>query len=104
MKNRSLRSELRDVLLGEIASLRRAIEDGKEPLPYAESILHILSDTEIDLTQDPHQTTRLRQHAYGIFRLVTDSSDLEQGSVGEDLIQFHTRLREFVRSVEGGGP
>jgi hypothetical protein len=95
---------LRESLLGDIASLRRAIEAGRGSVLYAESILHILSDTEIDLSRDPYETKRLRQHAYGIFRLITDSSDLEQSSVGKGLIQFHTRLREFVRTVDGGAP
>jgi hypothetical protein len=104
MKDQTLCNNLRKSLLREIAALRRAIEARSESVPYAESILHILADTEFELTRDPCQTTRLRQHAYGIFRLVTDSSDLEQGSVGKGLIQFHTRLREFVHTVEGGGP
>jgi len=91
----------RESLLRDIAALRQTLNSKRECIPYAESLLAILSDAEIGLGSEPYGTSRLREDAFGIFRLVTDSLELEQGLVGKALIEFHGKLRDFVRSVEG---
>ena len=94
----------RDRLLGDIAALRQTLKSMGVSVPYTESLLAILSDAESGLRTEPYATSQLRQVAFGIFRLVTDSLEFEQGPVGKALMEFHGRLRAFVRSVEGESP
>lgn len=48
-----------------------------------------------DLDKDKVSKKRMEDHAYGIFRIITDGSILENSEVGEDLISFKERIREF---------
>lgn len=93
----------REMLLTEIGGLRRALRAKGDSIPYAGDLLAILLDTEDILASGRYNTPKLRQNAFGIFRLVTDSQELELDSVGQGLMEFHARLWGFVHAVEGEG-
>jgi hypothetical protein len=72
----------------------------RQDIPYRESLLALLSDGEELLTKQPSDTSRIRKIAFGLFRLVTDSLELERGRIGKRLMALSGELREYVAAVD----
>ena len=68
---------------------------------YREGILSTLSELEAALEALPVDMGRVRQCQFGIFRLVTDSRELEESDLGKELMAIHKEIGDFVRSAKG---
>lgn len=67
---------------------------------YREGILLTLLELEAALEALPVDMGRVRQCEFGIFRLVTDSRELEESDLGKELITLHKEIGDFVRSAK----
>ncbi len=87
--------ELR-VLLSHATKLRTELESSDEPIAYRSSLITILSDLERELSGRSVDVKKLGQAAFGIFRLVTESSQLENSQLGKDLLTLHHQIRSLT--------
>jgi len=83
-------------ILSHISALTLDLQDRRQEMTHRESLLALLSDAEDLLTRRPTETTRIREIAFGLFRLVTDSWELERTPVGQRLMALSGELRDYV--------
>jgi hypothetical protein len=89
----------REPLLQELGLVIQLVQDQESAIAYRRSLLALLSDARDLLTRQPNEATRVRQIAFGLFRLVTDSSQLETGPIGSRLIALSGQLQDYAASV-----
>lgn len=90
----------REALLKQLALASKLLREEKAAVAYRESLLALLSDAEDLLTRQPNDTSPIRKIAFGLFRLVTDSLELERGPIGKSLMALSGKLREYVAAVD----
>ncbi len=92
----------RSSILRRIIDLTSALQEGSETyIPYRDVLLSLLADAETLVSTRSQEVGRLRQVAFGLFRIVTDSWELEKSPMGQDLLALGADLRAYVLSIEG---
>jgi len=79
----------------EIRELKEKIESGDDPLPEDLGLPKLLVELDEILASEKLVVEKLEQHAFGIFRLVTESYEFEQSGVGKQLLEIRTRIRSL---------
>ena len=84
-------------LLIDTVDLRNKIDTYSEQLPYKSGLLKTLIDIEEVLSTQPLDLDRLGKDEFGIFRMVTDNSSLEDSSIGKELLSLLKNSIFFVK-------
>jgi hypothetical protein len=91
--------------IGFLRSHAETVGEGVKHQPahvvYREGILSTLSELEAALEALPVDMGRVEQCQFGLFRLVTDSRELEESDLGQELMALHKEIGDFVRSTKG---
>ena len=82
----------------EIKSLKEMIELGDDILPIEWGFPKLLKELDDSLADEKLDVDKLEQHAFGIFRLVTESYEFEQSSLGKQLMEIRTKIKNLSRS------
>ena len=84
-----------DDLRREIQQLREKIESGNDPLPIDLGFPKLLVEIEGSLVSENIDIEKLKQYAYGIFRLVTESFEFEQSELGKELLEIRQKIKNL---------
>ena len=93
MNNKSNSESLRH----EIRELKEKIESGDDSLPIDLGFPTLLVELDEILASENFDVEKLERHAFGIFRLVTESYDFEQSSLGKQLLEIRAKIRSLPR-------
>jgi hypothetical protein len=88
-------------LLTDAVELRKKIDDYPEQLAYRSGLLKTLIDIEKVLSSQPLDLDRLSKDEFGIFRMVTDNSSLEDSSIGKELLSLLKNFHLFRQVIKG---
>lgn len=92
-------SALRE-LRRDVASLRSRVESNVGRIAYYNNLRSVIADIEEMLTSELPDSDRVRKGAFGLFRLVTDSVDLESSEIGKNALEVHARLRHLADLID----
>ena len=81
----------------EIRELKEKIESSDDPLPIDLGFPKLLVELDETLDSEKLDVERLDQHAFGIFRLVTESYEFEQSDLGKQLLEIRKKIRNLSR-------
>lgn len=87
-------------LLKHTIELRRTIENSAEHISYKSGLIKVLMDIEKILSSQPLDLDKLGKDEFGIFRMVTDSSSLENGAIGKELMSLLNNFYLFRQTVK----
>jgi hypothetical protein len=99
MNTNEKQTSMAKVLLANAIELREKIENLQE-LPYRSGLLKALIDIEKILSNQPLDLDRLSKDEFGIFRMVTDNSSLEESSIGKELMSLLKKLHLFRQAIK----
>lgn len=88
-----------DLLINTV-ELRKKLENHPEQIPYKRGLIKTLLDIERVLSSQPLDLDRLGKDEFGIFRMVTDSSSLEDSSTGKELMSFLKKFYYFRQVIK----
>jgi hypothetical protein len=86
------------MLRQDVQQLREKIELGDDSLAVELGFPKLLLEIENLLASENPNNEKLNQNAYGIFRLVTESYAFEQSSLGKQLLEIGTKIRDLSPS------
>jgi hypothetical protein len=75
----------------------RIISEVRNPSTLILAILNYLKEIEDSLLNENLVFYKLDAFSFGIFRLVTDDYQLEQSSIGQDLLGISTKIQELKK-------
>jgi len=81
----------------QVVEISSQIENLQVTASFRKSISLILQEFEQELGKPSINKEKLKQCAFGLFRLVTESSKLERSPIGVSLLTF---LREVSRLID----
>ena len=84
----------------EIQRLRKEIESGSDHLPVQMGFPKLLVEIEEILDSKNMNLQKLEQLAFGIFRLVTESYEFEQSSLGKQLLDLRGKIRSISQILK----
>jgi hypothetical protein len=87
-----------DYLRREIQQLRERIESGNDTFPIEMGFPKLLIEIGEMLVSENLDVEKLKRHAYGIFRLVTESYEFEQSDLGKQLLDIRLKIKKFSSS------
>jgi hypothetical protein len=87
------------VLLANAVELRTKIDSHPE-LPYRSGLLKTLIDIEKILSSQPLDLDELSEDEFGIFRMVTDNSSLENSDIGKELMSLLKDFHLFRQAIK----
>jgi len=100
MKNQNNQTpESLRMLLLHVVKLKTEIEGSNDSIVFRSSLRIVLTELERELSAKSLNTKKLSQGAFGIFRLVTESSELENSPLGKDLLELRHQIRDFISST-----
>jgi hypothetical protein len=97
MDNKNL---LNESLRSEILQLVKKMESSNDRLPIELGLPKILVKIESEISTHTPNKKNIEKEAYGIFRLVTESYELEKSNLGQELLNLRTRIKEFVSTLD----
>jgi hypothetical protein len=92
-------SMTKDMLIDTV-ELRKKIDNSSEQSPYRSGLLKTLIDIESVLSTQPLDLDRLSKDEFGIFRMVTDNSSLEDSSIGKELLSLLKKFHLFRQVIK----
>jgi hypothetical protein len=87
-------------LLTNIVELRKKIDSYPEQIPYRSGLIKTLIDIEKVLSSQPLNLDRLSKDEFGIFRMVTDNSSLEDSFIGKELMSILKKFYHFRQVIK----
>jgi hypothetical protein len=99
MNQNEKQTSMTKVLLANAVELRKEIDSHPE-LPYRSGLLKTLIDIEMILSNQPLDLDRLSKDEFGIFRMVTDNSSLEESSIGKELTSLLKKFHLFRQAIK----
>ena len=87
-------------LLIDTVELRKKIDNHSDQLPYKSGLLKTLVDIEKVLSSEPLDLDRLGKDEFGIFRMVTDNSSLEDSAIGKELLALLKKFHLFRQAIK----
>lgn len=89
------RSDSVENLQHEIRELKEKIESSDDSLPIKLGFPRLLVELDEILDSENLDVEKLDRNAFGIFRLVTESYEFEQSSLGKQLLEIRKKIRNL---------
>ena len=86
--NSTDREEMISKLLLKTLAIREKIENSTGHVSYKSGLVKTLMDMESLLSTSPLDLKKLEKDEFGIYRIVTYSSSLENSQIGQDLLSL----------------
>jgi hypothetical protein len=99
MNQTEKQTSMTKALLANAVELRKKIDNHPE-LPYRSGLLKTLIDIEKILSSQPLDLDELSEDEFGIFRMVTDNSSLENNDIGKELMSLLKDFHLFRQAIK----
>ena len=90
----------KNLLVEELKNLRKKMESSNDQLPVELGLPKILLEIEHELNNRLPNKKGLEKGVYGIFRLVTESYELEKSDLGQELLNLRKKIKEFLSTLD----
>ncbi len=86
-----------DELRQELMRVVNKIKLSDDKFPADVGLLKVLLEIENEMSNSTPDKKKLEKGTFGIFRLITESYSFEKSLLGQEVLNLHKRIKQFVK-------